>query len=280
MKNFNFLITNDDGIFAEGIKNLIESLNEFANLYIVAPNGNRSCTAHSMSFNKRIYYEKLQENKFTIDAYPVDCVFAAKKGFFKDINFDLVISGMNHGANLGTDIFYSGTVSAAFRGAEDGIDSIAFSSSRNLPPFSSDYTKKMINKITIKFLENRELIRKKAIDYALHNIDYIKEINPDHVSIILNVNFPDFEKNPAEEIKSTILASRLYLDEVFFEENNSNDIIGNNGYFEIVGNLANSQSLSLTDLYAINNGKISISAFFYFLPGMIFLIPSAIESIF
>lgn len=277
MEKFNFLLTNDDGIFAEGINSVIEALKDIANLYIVAPNGNRSCTAHSMSFHKRIYYEKLSESKYAIDGFPVDCVFAARKGFFTDLNFDLVISGMNHGANLGTDIFYSGTVSAAFRGAEDGIDSIAFSSCRISPPYSSEYIEKMIKKITIKFLENRDLIRKRAIDYATKNIEYLNEINPKHVSIVLNVNFPDFEKVKEEKISSTILASRLYLDEVVFENQNK---IENSGYFEIVGKQANNISHEITDLFTINNGIISISAFFYFLPGMILLIPSAIESIF
>jgi len=282
MENFNFLITNDDGIFAEGLSCVINSLNDLANLYIVAPNGNRSCTAHSMSFHKRIYFEKLDENRFTIDAFPVDCVFAGTKGFFKNQKFDLVISGMNHGANLGTDIFYSGTVSAAFRAAEDGIDSIAFSSCRSIPPFASDFTGKMIKKITIKFLENREIIRKRAITYAKENIDYIKNINPDNVSITLNVNFPDFEKYNGETIVPTVLASRLYLDQVVFEneiECHLNDNI-KEGYFEIVGKLANSQCKSITDLNTINTGKISISPFFYFLPGMIQLLPSTIESIF
>jgi len=282
MKDLNFLITNDDGIFAEGLSSVINSLKDMANLYVVAPSGNRYCTAHSMSFHKRIYFERLNENMFAIDAFPVDCVFAGTKGFFKDKKFDLVISGMNHGANLGTDIFYSGTVSAAFRAAEDGIDSIAFSSCRALPPYSSDFTFKMIQKITRKFLENRETIRKRAIEYAKDKIYYIHEINPDHVSITLNVNFPDFEKFYDEEIVPTVLSSRLYLDEVVFENNscsNSIDMV-KDGYFEIVGKLANSQCKPITDLNVINKGKISISPFFYFLPGMIQLIPSAIESIF
>lgn len=277
MEKFNFLLTNDDGIFAEGINSVIDSLKDIANLYVVAPSGNRSCTAHSMSFHKRIYYEKMDEKKFAIDGFPVDCVFAARKGFFKDVNFDLVVSGMNHGANLGTDIFYSGTVSAAFRSAEDGIDAIAFSSCRVSPPFSSDFIKKQIKKITLKFIENRQIIRKRAIDYAKKNIEYIDKINPDHVSIVLNVNFPDFEKVKDEKINSTILASRLYLDEVVFEEQNS---ALSSGYFEIAGRPANNKSHEITDLYTINNGIISVSAFFYFLPGMILLIPSAIESIF
>ncbi len=277
MEKFNFFLTNDDGIFAEGLNCVIEALKDIANLYIVAPSGNRSCTAHSMSFHKKIYFEKFDENKYSIDAFPVDCVFAGTKGFFKNKKFDLVISGINHGANLGTDIFYSGTVSAALRGAEDGMDSIAFSSCRNIPPFSSEITKEIIKFITIRFLENRELIRKKAIEYAIKNINYIKEVGPKHVSITLNVNLPDFEKPIKKEIIPTILASRLYLDQVVFE-NDFNKV--DKGYFEIVGKLSNSESLKITDLNAINNGKISISPFFYFLPGMILLIPDTIQSIF
>lgn len=282
MKNFNFFLTNDDGIFAEGLKSVTDSLIEVANLHIVAPDGNRSCTAHSMSFHKRIYFEKLNSQTYTIDAFPVDCVFAGTKGFFKDKKFDLVVSGMNHGANLGTDIFYSGTVSAAFRGAEDGIDAIAFSSCRIIPPFSSEYTNKIIKKITLRFLEKREEIRSFAIEHAKKTISYIKKIDPKYVSIVLNVNIPDFTRTDCEEIVPSILASRLYLDEVVFENNKDNDIKENleKGYFEIAGKLSNSNSSSLTDLNVINNGKISISPFFYFLPGMILLIPEAIESIF
>ncbi len=277
MKNFNFFITNDDGIYAEGLNSVIESLKDIANLYIVAPSGNRSCTAHSMSFQKKIYYEKLDDQKYAIDAFPVDCVFVGTKGFFKDINIDLVISGMNHGANLGTDIFYSGTVSAAFRAAEDGIDSIAFSSCRNLPPFASDNFKEIIKNITIKYIEKKEIIRERAIKFALENIPYIKEVSPNKVSMILNVNLPDFEKPYENIVIPSILSSRLYQDEVVFEGNDKNS---NYGYIEIVGKLSNSNSLPITDLNIVNRGKISISPFFYFLPGMILLIPSTIESIF
>lgn len=277
MEKLNFFLTNDDGIYAEGLNCVIDSLSDVANLYIVAPNGNRSCTAHSMSFHKKIFFEKISDNKYTIDAFPVDCVFAGTKGFFNDKKFDLVVSGMNHGGNLGTDIFYSGTVSAAFRATEDGIDSIAFSSCRNAPPFSSENTSEIIRKIVITFLEKKENIRSKAIEFAKNNIPYIREINPSYVSIALNVNLPDFEKPTYQEIVPTILSSRLYLDQVVFE--NDKDKV-NQGYFEIVGKLSNSGSSQYTDLSVINSGKISISPFFYFLPGMILLIPSAIESIF
>jgi len=277
MNNLNFLITNDDGIYAEGLNCVIEALKDNANLYIVAPNGNRSCTAHSMSFHKKIFYEKIEENRYSIDAFPVDCVFVGTKGLFQDKKIDLIVSGMNHGANLGTDIFYSGTVSAAFRGAEDGIDSIAFSSCRNTPPFSSLNTKELIRDITFNFIKNKEIIRKRAIEFATKNIPYIKDISPKHVSIVLNVNIPDFEKQTENIVVPSILSSRLYLDEVVFDQEKG---INEKGYFEIVGKLANSISLPITDLNTINSGKISISPFFYFLPGMILLIPSAIESIF
>jgi 5'-nucleotidase len=273
----NILLTNDDGIFAEGINFLAETIKPLGDIYTVAPNGNRSCSAHSMSFHKRIYFERLYEKKYSLDAFPVDCVFAALKGFFKNVDFDLVISGINHGANVGTDVFYSGTVSAAFRAAEEGIDSIAFSSARAVPPFIDTSFSDLIIKIISTFLENKDIIKQRAIKYAKEKFSYYQKRDLNNVNVILNVNFPDFTKQPSNNIFATILEPRLYDDDVVFENCTREDP---EGYFEFVGKLSEKDSFENTDLYEIKKGNISISPFFYILPGMLLLIPNAIEGIF
>jgi 5'-nucleotidase len=116
----NILITNDDGIYADGILELAKTLKELGNVYIVAPDSQKSATGHAITVHNPIMVKNIfidEEIKcYAISGTPADCVKLGIDGLFKDIDFDLVVSGINNGANLGTDVIYSGTVSAAMEG--------------------------------------------------------------------------------------------------------------------------------------------------------------------
>ncbi|MDR3264029.1 MAG: 5'/3'-nucleotidase SurE [Clostridiales bacterium] len=126
----NILITNDDGIFTEGIRILAETLAEKHNVCVVAPDSDCSGTSHSLTVLKRLSYEKYNYIKgvkaYSLKGTPSDCVKFATKVLLEK-NPDLVISGINNMPNLGTDIIYSGTVNAALEGAICGIKSVALS---------------------------------------------------------------------------------------------------------------------------------------------------------
>ncbi|GHU50061.1 5'-nucleotidase SurE [Clostridia bacterium] len=128
----NILLTNDDGIMAEGIKAIAEALNEIANVYIFAPTEQRSASGHGITINKSIAVEEMKlpyaKRAFAVDGLPADCVKLGNIIMEKDgIQIDKVVSGANHGMNLGTDTLYSGTVSAALEGVICGKPSVAIS---------------------------------------------------------------------------------------------------------------------------------------------------------
>lgn len=127
------LLTNDDGIEAEGLQALRRALLEVpgVELAVVAPDGNRSATARSITTRRPLWVEQVDfddgTHGFATDGTPVDCVRLTQLGLIEDFRPQLVVSGINHGLNLGDDITYSGTVAAAFEALLLGLPGIAVS---------------------------------------------------------------------------------------------------------------------------------------------------------
>jgi 5'-nucleotidase len=121
------LITNDDGIFSEGIKLLARALGELGEVTVVAPDREQSASGHSLTLNRPLRLRKIEERWFAVDGTPTDCVSLAVQWLMKDEPPGLIVSGINFGLNLGNDVTYSGTVSATFEGSLLGIPSVAFS---------------------------------------------------------------------------------------------------------------------------------------------------------
>jgi 5'-nucleotidase len=120
------LVSNDDGYLATGINALADELAKIAEVVVVAPDRNRSAASSSLTLNDPLRVSKTSENRFRVNGTPSDCVHLALTGFLDD-EPDLVVSGINHGANLGDDVIYSGTVAAAMEGRFLGFPSIAVS---------------------------------------------------------------------------------------------------------------------------------------------------------
>ena len=129
----NVLLTNDDGIEAEGLQALRRALAALdgVRLAVIAPDGNRSAMARSITTRRPLWVEEVPFADGTVgyatDGTPVDCVRLASLGLVEDFEADLVVAGINHGANLGDDITYSGTVAAALEGVVLGLPAIAVS---------------------------------------------------------------------------------------------------------------------------------------------------------
>jgi len=121
------LLTNDDGYYSEGLQTLKSYLKELGEVWVVAPYKERSTTSHSMTLNRAVELRKVEEREYISDGTPVDCVYLALNVVLKGRPPSMVISGINRGANLGTDIYYSGTVAAAREAALKGIPSVAIS---------------------------------------------------------------------------------------------------------------------------------------------------------
>jgi 5'-nucleotidase len=120
------LVTNDDGVRAEGIKNLREAVEEIGRVIVVAPEQQQSASSHALTLSDPLRINWLDDSTIAVDGTPTDCVLVAMRGILER-KPDLLVSGINHGPNLGDDVTYSGTVAAAFEGTLLGIPSVAVS---------------------------------------------------------------------------------------------------------------------------------------------------------
>lgn len=120
------LVSNDDGYLATGINVLTAALEQVAEVVVVAPDRNRSAASNSLTLHHPLRVSEYAPNRFKVDGTPSDCVHLAVTGLL-DFEPDLVVSGINHGANLGDDTIYSGTVAAAMEGRFLGLPTIAVS---------------------------------------------------------------------------------------------------------------------------------------------------------
>lgn len=120
------LLSNDDGYFAPGLAALFESLSGLGEIVVVAPEQNRSGASNSLTLDRPLFLKKAGSGFHFVNGTPTDCVHLAVTGMLDDLP-DIIVSGINHGANMGDDTIYSGTVAAATEGFLLGIPSIAIS---------------------------------------------------------------------------------------------------------------------------------------------------------
>ena len=230
----NILITNDDGIYADGIIELAKSISKIANVYVVAPESQKSATGHAITIHSPIMVHKIDmgENikSYAISGTPADCVKVGIEGLFKDINIDLVLSGINNGSNLGTDVIYSGTVSAALEGFILNKPSIAIS----------------YDEVNVK----RE-IYKDASKYVVNLVENIKDKLDLLNDCILNVNIPNTKIKGS---KITKLGQRNY-DNAMVEKINP---FGQK-YYWIGGKLMELDQDEDSDIACVKDGYISIT---------------------
>ncbi|MBQ9709618.1 MAG: 5'/3'-nucleotidase SurE [Clostridia bacterium] len=187
----NILVCNDDGINSEGLIVLAKCLSREHNVLVVAPDGNRSAYAHSISISKDIKVEEVfideSFRSFSVSGTPADCVKYAHH-VFPEFGIELVCSGVNKGNNLGTDVIYSGTVSAGLEANSLGLPAIAFSNT--------------------SFCDNRfdvcGVIALKIVDKLRKNLS---------CEYTYNVNIPNEEEADIKGYKFTKLGVQIYTDE-------------------------------------------------------------------
>ncbi len=133
------LVSNDDGIHAEGLRALTEAMSELGEVWVVAPESEQSAASHAISLHRPLRIKQLGERRFAIDGTPADCSYIAINHLLKELKPSLMVSGINHGANLADDVTYSGTVAAAMEASLLGVPAIAFSLvTKNLDPFTGE----------------------------------------------------------------------------------------------------------------------------------------------
>ena len=147
------LLTNDDGIEAEGLRTLEKVLQDLAHLVVVAPDRERSAVSHALTLRTRLNVSEISPKHYVINGTPADCVIYGLRHLVGDLP-DLVISGINHGANLGDDIMYSGTVAAAREAARHGIPSIAVSQAYDDKPIRFEEGAAFVRNLVASMLRN------------------------------------------------------------------------------------------------------------------------------
>ena len=242
-ENMNILISNDDGIAANGIRVLTEVLSQKHNVYVVAPDRERSAAGHSLTLHTPLRVEELDSGKhgakkaWVTTGTPGDCVKMAVNALLSnDEKPDYVISGINHGPNLGADILYSGTVSCAMEGAMLGIPSIAVS----LASMTAQYE-------DFHFGAN----------FILSLLDKINDFHFPKKSI-LNVNIPNLDAEDIAGVAITELGRRMFTDDYEKRVDPRGKV-----YYWLAGELINEPADARTDVAAVRNNMISITPVTY-----------------
>ena len=234
MKKSLILVTNDDGLFAPGIKALVEVAKKFGEVVVVAPDSPQSGQGHAITIESPLRLKKIhfmeEVEAYECNGTPVDCVKLGKHVLLKDRKIDLCVSGINHGSNAAINIIYSGTMSAAMEASLEGIPSIGFS----LLDYSFDAD-----------FEPSKIIAENLIDYILKK-------GMEHGSL-LNVNIPKLKLADIKGMKVCRQGNARWVEE--FKE--GMDPRGQK-YYWLTGKFINEDEGKDTDVWALDNGYVSI----------------------
>lgn len=170
------LVSNDDGVYAPGIKILAKFLSEIAKVTVVAPDRNRSAASHSLTLERPLRARKTEEGFFAVNGTPTDCVHLALTGLLDSLP-DMVVSGINHGSNLGDDVLYSGTVAAAVEGRHLGYPTMAVSLCGDNPEHfetAAEISKQIVLRMQKESLPKEYILNLNVPDISLSELKGIK----------------------------------------------------------------------------------------------------------
>ena len=232
------LLSNDDGVMAEGIKALTTALSREHEVYVVAPDRERSAAGHSLTLHTPIRVEEL-DSKFgakriwITSGTPGDCVKIGINAILNDDEKpDLIISGINHGPNLGTDILYSGTVSCAMEGAMMGYPSIA---------------------VSLASMSSEPELFKNVAEFMLKFIHKVKDYNFPKKTI-LNVNVPGIMPEDIAGVAITRLGGKMFTDEYDKRVDPRGKV-----YYWMAGELIKHCDNDDSDINALRWNKVSVT---------------------
>ena len=223
------LLSNDDGYFAPGLAALYAALSPIAEITVVAPERDKSGASNSLTLDRPLSIRKAPNGFFFLNGTPTDCVHMAVTGMLDWVP-DMVVSGINHGSNMGDDTIYSGTVAAATEGFLLGIPSIAVS-------------------LVSKSGQNFETAAAVAAELVLR-----QQKSPLSVASLLNVNVPDIPKDQLQGFEITRLGKRHKAEPVVKTTNPRGDTV-----YWIGAAGAAADAGPGTDFYATQNNRVSIT---------------------
>jgi len=225
----NLLVTNDDGIASQALQQLKARLSALGRVTIIAPDRNQSATSQALTLHRPLRIHALGEDTYSVDGTPADCVLIAFHGKLVEPP-DFVISGINHGPNMGEDVFYSGTVAAAIEGVLQGVPALAAS---------------LVTRQPTDFAEP-------AASVARLVRQVLERGMPDR--LLLNVNFPFLPPAGIRGLQLTRLGSRVYEDTLVKKV----DPRGRD-YYWIGGEDPIWRPEPGTDFHAVHDGYVSVT---------------------
>jgi 5'-nucleotidase len=228
------LLSNDDGVTAEGLKVLAEALSHIGEVKVVAPDRNRSGASNSLTLTHPLRCRTLENGFISVEGTPTDCVHLALTGMLENWKPDIVVSGINEGANLGDDILYSGTVAAAVEGRHLGLSAVAVSLCTAYPVATTTHY------ATAAALTKQIVLKLKA--------------DPLPTQTILNVNVPNIPLGDLKGFEITRLGTRHLAEPTIKQV----DPRGRTVYWVGPPGAAEDAGLE-TDFYAINRNYASIT---------------------
>lgn len=240
------LISNDDGVHAPGIHALAEEFSDYE-VYIVAPERERSTTGHSLTLHKPLRLHKYGPRIYSVSGGPADCIYVALNEVLKGKKPDLVLSGINRGANLGQDVFYSGTVSAAREAANMGIPSMSISLDLSYEGKEKTAHYEVAAVAARKVLE-KALPHFRGSDRAKNKMQGWPK------STLLNVNVPNLPWKKIKGIRASTQGTRIY---------GSNLVKRKDGrgkdYFWIGGTYQGFKNIPQSDCWTVDKGYIAVT---------------------
>lgn len=229
-KRLKILITNDDGYFSDGIRALAKELSKNHSIKVVAPDREQSASSHSLTLNHPLRMSQVEKNWYTTDGTPTDCVMLAIHLLYKGKKPDMILSGINHGGNMGDDVTYSGTIAAAIEGSILQIPSIAISMANYKPGMPMERSAKFVTKV-------------------IKNYDSFN-LTP---TTFLNINLPEDNGEAYKKYRFTKLGFRHYKDVVIHKT----DPRGKSYFW--IGGRPKWKMTKGSDFEAVHNGFVSIT---------------------
>ena len=229
------LLSNDDGILARGLAALERAAERIGEVYVVAPDREQSATSHSLTMHHPLRPVQISERRWQVDGTPTDCVMLAIEALVGDSRPDFVLSGVNHGPNMGEDVLYSGTVAAAMEGLALGIPSIAFSFAGSMlraDALMDDHVG--------------------TIERIVRHITTLPEL-PE--STLFNVNIPPIAASQVNGVRLTRLGRRVFSDSL----TKMKDPWGRPIYWIGGGSVSWQGSTADSDFQAIADGYVSVT---------------------
>lgn len=228
------LVSNDDGILAQGIECLIEAAEPLGEVWVVAPDREQSAMSHSLTLHHPVRPVKRGERRWQIDGTPTDCVMIGIEELLPE-KPDFVLSGINHGQNMGEDVLYSGTVAAAMEGLALGIPSIAIS-------FAGGDLRADVTQLRQQISVLTPLLR------------HLTSLQPFPIHTLFNVNLPPLPSDQIRGVRLTRLGRRVYSNSL----QKMQDPWGRQVYW-IGGGDINWSGEKDSDFQAIEDGYVSVT---------------------